>query len=109
MVRGRTKVHDAIAKPILAQQYQGLDRGNSQPSRPDVHRKSLRQEIIKRSSNIQLLIFFAHMARRDARPTNDSEFTLFSALAGDRKSTRLNSSHTVISYAGFCVKKKKTK
>src|SRR5438034_1842696 len=28
------------------------------------------------------------------------------ASAGDRKSTRLNSSHTVISYAVFCLKKK---
>src|SRR5260221_10788295 len=28
-------------------------------------------------------------------------------LTGDRKSTRLNSSHTVISYAVFCLKKKK--
>src|SRR5436190_13789585 len=28
-------------------------------------------------------------------------------LALDRKSTRLNSSHTVISYAVFCLKKKK--
>src|SRR5256885_14569642 len=27
-------------------------------------------------------------------------------LAGDRKSTRLNSSHLVISYAVFCLKKK---
>src|SRR5260221_4559181 len=27
---------------------------------------------------------------------------------GDRKSTRLNSSHTVISYAVFCLKKKNT-
>src|SRR5260221_2106868 len=27
-------------------------------------------------------------------------------LSGDRKSTRLNSSHTVISYAVFCLKKK---
>src|SRR5437588_8459211 len=27
--------------------------------------------------------------------------------AADRKSTRLNSSHTVISYAVFCLKKKK--
>src|SRR5947207_12601685 len=27
--------------------------------------------------------------------------------ASDRKSTRLNSSHTVISYAVFCLKKKK--
>src|SRR5260221_13891096 len=34
----------------------------------------------------------------------------FEALKGrllDRKSTRLNSSHTVISYAVFCLKKKK--
>src|SRR5260221_3736970 len=28
--------------------------------------------------------------------------------AGDRKSTRLNSSHTVISYAVFCLEKKNT-
>src|SRR2546426_9071685 len=28
---------------------------------------------------------------------------------GDRKSTRLNSSHLVISYAVFCLKKKKNK
>src|SRR5437588_5143684 len=28
-------------------------------------------------------------------------------LEGDRKSTRLNSSHTVISYAVFCLKKKR--
>src|SRR2546426_1352647 len=31
------------------------------------------------------------------------------ALAQDRKSTRLNSSHLVISYAVFCLKKKKHK
>src|SRR5438034_8117994 len=30
-------------------------------------------------------------------------------VTGDRKSTRLNSSHTVISYAVFCLKKKKNK
>src|SRR5687768_17646093 len=30
-------------------------------------------------------------------------------LAGDRKSTRLNSSHGYISYAVFCLKKKKKK
>src|SRR5438034_6650631 len=29
------------------------------------------------------------------------------ALVADRKSTRLNSSHTVISYAVFCLKKKR--
>src|SRR5437588_6816117 len=39
---------------------------------------------------------------------NDIEKS-FAALAqsSDRKSTRLNSSHTVISYAVFCLKKKK--
>src|SRR5439155_15886260 len=31
------------------------------------------------------------------------------ALLGDRKSTRLNSSHVAISYAVFCLKKKKKK
>src|SRR5688500_10551422 len=33
---------------------------------------------------------------------------LDAALSGDRKSTRLNSSHLVISYAVFCLKKKRT-
>src|SRR5256885_16235630 len=32
---------------------------------------------------------------------------LAGAVGGDRKSTRLNSSHLVISYAVFCLKKKK--
>src|SRR5258707_5715455 len=32
---------------------------------------------------------------------------LFAAANGDRKSTRLNSSHANISYAVFCLKKKK--
>src|SRR5688572_32651187 len=31
------------------------------------------------------------------------------AILGDRKSTRLNSSHSQISYAVFCLKKKKRK
>src|SRR5256885_12103371 len=35
--------------------------------------------------------------------------TTIEALAEDRKSTRLNSSHLVISYAVFCLKKKKNK
>src|SRR2546426_5642104 len=36
-----------------------------------------------------------------------SNISGFSSLATDRKSTRLNSSHLVISYAVFCLKKKK--
>src|SRR2546427_9314663 len=33
----------------------------------------------------------------------------FASMLGDRKSTRLNSSHSQISYAVFCLKKKKKK
>src|SRR5256885_7157782 len=36
-----------------------------------------------------------------------SEEVLGESLRSDRKSTRLNSSHLVISYAVFCLKKKK--
>src|SRR5215204_7220345 len=37
----------------------------------------------------------------------DMKALTFSGVPLDRKSTRLNSSHTVISYAVFCLKKKK--
>src|SRR2546426_3702663 len=39
---------------------------------------------------------------------DDHPHALSAAGAIDRKSTRLNSSHLVISYAVFCLKKKKT-
>src|SRR5438034_3919923 len=40
---------------------------------------------------------------------NENAGMQYVVLSGiDRKSTRLNSSHTVISYAVFCLKKKKT-
>src|SRR2546426_6870877 len=41
-----------------------------------------------------------HLCPRDPEDAEDLS-------AGDRKSTRLNSSHLVISYAVFCLKKKK--
>src|SRR5438132_4178623 len=83
-----------------------------------------------------LLFFFFLMIRRPPRSTLFPYTTLFRSLTGihaylgvhvlsrevvfvdialaqiaalDRKSTRLNSSHTVISYAVFCLKKKKKK
>src|SRR2546429_4989682 len=51
------------------------------------------------------------LARRDSPPhaaktKSDSVFRI-SLRRGDRKSTRLNSSHGYISYAVFCLKKKK--
>src|SRR5437588_10938886 len=73
-------------------------------------------------------LFFFLMIRRPPRSTLFPYTTLFRSLtiersrhrvehaqvvapsdfARDRKSTRLNSSHTVISYAVFCLKKKKS-
>src|SRR2546426_6004685 len=41
------------------------------------------------------------------QPVSDSSSAIFSGSFLDRKSTRLNSSHLVISYAVFCLKKKK--
>src|SRR5256885_8183713 len=81
-----------------------------------------------------IFLFFFLMIRRPPRSTLFPYTTLFRSLAGgafglgglvlalaefggadfahggvarDRKSTRLNSSHLVISYAVFCLKKKK--
>src|SRR5260221_4934503 len=79
-----------------------------------------------------LLFFFFLMIRRPPRSTLFPYTTLFRSVSAgaarfdhalrddlahfghwhqvagkDRKSTRLNSSHTVISYAVFCLKKKK--
>src|SRR5690349_4840283 len=42
-------------------------------------------------------------------PNRVGPFGLFQPIADDRKSTRLNSSHVEISYAVFCLKKKKKK
>src|SRR5437588_8522580 len=42
-------------------------------------------------------------------PAGNTLALTYDASLRDRKSTRLNSSHTVISYAVFCLKKKKKK
>src|SRR5690625_6053332 len=50
------------------------------------------------------------MTRERAREivTDVSYFGTMMVHLGDRKSTRLNSSHVAISYAVFCLKKKKS-
>src|SRR5262245_62909801 len=79
---------------------------------------------------IMFFFFFFFMIRRPPRSTLFPYTTLFRSIplrgavasfdlldegvrrewvARDRKSTRLNSSHLGISYAVFCLKKKKTK
>src|SRR5256885_11943576 len=74
-------------------------------------------EIYTLSLHDALPICFVRTARRNLElcfpelPAQARERLLdrhFESL-GDRKSTRLNSSHLVISYAVFCLKKKKKK
>src|SRR5262245_62486775 len=50
-----------------------------------------------------------HAARAGADQNDLGEILVEEDLSKDRKSTRLNSSHLGISYAVFCLKKKKRK
>src|SRR5690349_23693393 len=51
-----------------------------------------------------------HYSNKDVRwKGKDSKYFLQDVTRIDRKSTRLNSSHVEISYAVFCLKKKKKK
>src|SRR3712207_8138073 len=56
---------------------------------------------------------YQFLLRRNLGPLNgyayyfDTAATVLSDTSSDRKSTRLNSSHANISYAVFCLKKKK--
>src|SRR2546427_1978690 len=56
-------------------------------------------------------IFAVHLeaAHRTEEPRHDHLQVAEDAQREDRKSTRLNSSHSQISYAVFCLKKKKHK
>src|SRR5438034_4187699 len=60
-----------------------------------------------------LVAFVAGCASVDLASSDSSVsqrvINAYLAEGQDRKSTRLNSSHTVISYAVFCLKKKKKK
>src|SRR5207245_6165453 len=48
-----------------------------------------------------------YVGSRGIRPLTNRNIHPALAIEGDRKSTRLNSSHGIISYAVFCLKKKK--
>src|SRR5256885_13170348 len=53
-------------------------------------------------------LFRSRMRVFVARGCEERRHPAIAIGTGDRKSTRLNSSHLVISYAVFCLKKKKT-
>src|SRR5438132_7749391 len=67
------------------------------------HPKSIRMATLNARHPFGACLLGATLVACHARVSED-EFR-----ATDRKSTRLNSSHTVISYAVFCLKKKKNK
>src|SRR5438034_5222060 len=54
---------------------------------------------------VQLIVGFSHQVPYHA--PQGIKISVDNNVLLDRKSTRLNSSHTVISYAVFCLKKKK--
>src|SRR5256885_11584013 len=53
-------------------------------------------------------LFRSHGCHGDDRPGLETTPGRRRVMGEDRKSTRLNSSHLVISYAVFCLKKKKS-
>ena len=60
-------------------------------------------------SSAQLLLCMRWGQQRGGTPKQRPDFAVHEVVAADRKSTRLNSSHRCISYAVFCLKKKKKK
>src|SRR5947208_4600703 len=61
----------------------------------------------RRSSDLCCLLVGAEQ-RKGFRRELESAIERQGLIGIDRKSTRLNSSHQIISYAVFCLKKKKT-
>src|SRR2546430_7178694 len=60
------------------------------------------------SNTVLPVLLRSPLSRTNASKCGDIGKIGFSIRDGDRKSTRLNSSHSQISYAVFCLKKKKT-
>src|SRR3989454_9065727 len=54
-------------------------------------------------------VLVCNAAIRPHKPVTETSLDDWHRVLADRKSTRLNSSHLVISYAVFCLKKKKRK
>src|SRR5260363_391018 len=67
-------------------------------------------QILHRPADLRRRAVDPHISRRSHRAVCDADLGISrrgAALGGDRKSTRLNSSHQIISYAVSCLKKKK--
>src|SRR5438034_7060424 len=63
----------------------------------------------RRSSDLCRVASWPRRADGGTKSCERADVVVHGGVVRDRKSTRLNSSHTVISYAVFCLKKKKTR
>src|SRR5438034_8309716 len=73
----------------------------------DVHPARLSRQRQTHRPSIRCCTFASDsLAKNKKLLTYLSSLLTLSTILEDRKSTRLNSSHTVISYAVFCLKKK---
>src|SRR2546426_5626818 len=107
---GFAKDHPDVVEGLVAGIFEGMDMVKEKPEEPA---KWMADAFGMKPEDVMGM-------RNDAHPTNFAENVQFFLNASnptnfertkfvDRKSTRLNSSHLVISYAVFCLKKKKKK
>src|SRR5258708_24273878 len=61
------------------------------------------------AAGLSLFLSLRQMGKTSVIASPTAPTVEVASLVGDRKSTRLNSSHQIISYAVFCLKKKKTR
>src|SRR4051794_41298619 len=75
----------------------------------EIYTLSLHDALPIRPGPYPLKLTADRVAERKFVEANEGRVAEWREVAGDRKSTRLNSSHPSISYAVFCLKKKKKK
>src|SRR2546430_12321849 len=75
--------------------------------RSDLDRVETEQQIFAEAAGLHLRVDVGVRGRDDAHVGTARARRAHALVFADRKSTRLNSSHSQISYAVFCLKKKK--
>src|SRR5437870_9969393 len=94
--------HDALG---AAEHDDGRDVGHDQ----DPHSRALQSPVASRYCRIHSSAIMSVQSRSAWLCVRARCSRLSPSTVADRKSTRLNSSHVAISYAVFCLKKKKIK
>src|ERR1041385_7313088 len=93
-----------IFKPAIIEQ---LSSGYLQDVRPDIEGLMTTYDRIMKTPNHRKVMSNISKRIADWDKEHTDENGINNAMYTDRKSTRLNSSHGYISYAVFCLKKKK--